>query len=123
VQDWCPRWASIENATELHQAIETGFQVDQPTLVAVGSFYGRDLGLDLPLDWRTTTDAIAAALTIKCCGDELVLLKSCPVDQSLSIQELAAAGVIDDALPLIADRVRKIRVERLPSSATESERS
>ena len=116
VKDWYPNWESIETVAEFQRALDCGFSNSRPTLVAVGSFYRPESDGGLPTDWRTTTDAIAALLAIKCCSDELVLLKSCQVDDSLSINELAAAGIVDEALPLIAAQVDKIRIERLLQS-------
>ena len=113
MKDWFPAWHAVESAAEFRQALDTGFSSDRPTLIAVDSFYRADSNDRLPTDWRTTTDAIAGLLAIQSASDELVLLKSCPVDDSLSINDLAAAGIVDQALPLIADQVNKIRTERL----------
>ena len=81
--------------------------------MSVSTFYRPDHDFGLPHNWNTTTDAIAAALAAETSSDELVLLKSCSVDDSLSIGQLAETGIVDAALPQIADRVKTIRVETL----------
>jgi aspartokinase-like uncharacterized kinase len=78
-------------------------------LVAVDSFYHVGKESPLPEDWTTTTDAIAGWLAVLLDADELVLLKSCDVDDSVSLAELADQGVVDGALPMFADQLRRVR--------------
>lgn len=78
-------------------------------LVAVDSFYFDGIESKLPLDWNTTTDAIAGWLSIQLQADELVLLKSCDVDDSLSLQQLADEGIVDSALPVLAEHLPPVR--------------
>ena len=114
--DWFPHWPTIRNAAEYTAALDRGFACDYPTLIAVSAFYRPQQEFDLPTDWRTTTDAIATVLAVECSADELVLLKSCEVDSSLSLEQLAAAGIVDEAMAPMAQRIDSIRVEPLGSS-------
>ena len=111
--DWFPHWEHVSNVESFERRVNFGFSSGKPTLVDVKAFYRRGDPSGLPLDWRTTTDAIAAVLGIKAIADEVVLLKSCDVSSSADIHDLASEGVVDDALPLVAAQVRSIRVEKL----------
>jgi aspartokinase-like uncharacterized kinase len=110
-------WPCIATPEALQWGIESGFSVDSPTLVAVSAFYDRacatDHTLDMPLDWRTTTDSIAALLAHRIDAEELVLLKSCDVEPTASLEQLARSGVVDEALPRVPLQATKIRVEKL----------
>jgi aspartokinase-like uncharacterized kinase len=110
-------WPCIETAEAFQQADQTGFSVDTPTLVSVSAFYNRRsavaVDVDVPCDWRTTTDTIAALLARHVGAEELVLLKSCDVDPTASIEQLARSGVVDEALPGVASQATTIRVEKL----------
>ena len=111
-------WKRVETPEQLRQSL--GARSNRPTLVFPAAFYSRQLPrpLDVPEDWRTTTDTIAALLAIFIEADELVLLKSCAVDSSLSTEQLANEGIVDHALPLVADRLKAIRVEPLSDPST-----
>ncbi len=73
-------WQLVSTSSQLEERLNHGFAVDRANLVAVRSFYDRDSTIDVPLDWQTTSDTIAAILANKVGADELVLLKSCYVD-------------------------------------------
>ena len=106
-------WSQISSPQEFSQARDNGFSVDVPTLLDVNAFYRPGDGSPLPLDWRTTTDAIAGLLAIRTDADELVLLKSCAADPTRTLAELAADGVVDAALPTLADQLKVVRAEKL----------
>ena len=111
-------WQTVHTPAQLRMRMATGFSRDEPTLVAVGAFYSRDQDGNqeypmLPRNWQTTTDAIAALLAWRTGADELVILKSCSIDPELSLDQLAAQGIVDQAFPRIAKRVPSIRIERL----------
>ncbi|MCC9599987.1 hypothetical protein LOC67_05390 [Stieleria sp. JC731] len=82
-------------------------------IVRVDSFYHQGVDANLPEDWRTTTDAIAGYLAKLLMAEEFVLLKSCDADGALSVAELAKRGIIDEALPMIADGLPKMRIINL----------
>ncbi len=86
-------------------------------LAAVDAFYHAATESPLPEDWTTTTDAIAGWLSILIGADELVLLKSCDVDGSRSLTELARQGVVDAALALLADQLPPVRFVNLAAEA------
>jgi aspartokinase-like uncharacterized kinase len=115
VRSWCD-WSTVMSHQQLQQGLVTGFGQDRPTLVAIRSFYGRDvrdLPHSLPTDWQTTTDSLAALLTIIVGADELVLLKSCEIGLTNSLQQLSQRGVVDQAFPAIAMQIPTVRIEQL----------
>lgn len=70
----------------------------QIRVLRVDGWYHRD-AIDqdrLPTDWRTTTDAIAIWIASSIASERCIILKSCPVPP-LSLAELAAAGIVDQA--------------------------
>lgn len=87
-----------------------------PTVITPAVFYNKSTSVSdtqIPHDWRTTTDSIAALLAHQVDADELVLLKSCSIDPQMSLVQLAEAGIVDEALPKVAREVRSIRIEQL----------
>lgn len=106
-------WDSVLTSEEMNDRLTTRFSLDRPTLVAVKSFYDRNAHCDAPTDWRTTSDTIAAILATKVKAEELVLLKSCTVDQNASIVLLTELGIIDAAMPAFAAKLNSVRVEQL----------
>lgn len=88
----------------------------QPTVITPTVFYNRSTNVpntQVPHDWRTTTDSIAALLAHKIDADELVLLKSCPIAKHMSLSQLADSGIVDEAFPGVAADLRSIRIEQL----------
>lgn len=79
-------------------------------LIAVDSFYHRDLDTPLPENWDTTTDAIAGLLATRVQADELVLLKSCQVDESLGLIDAAERGVVDPAIARMEKMLPPVRM-------------
>ena len=108
-----PNWDSVTTTEELDAGISGGFRTDTATLVSVDSFYCRDTVCSLPMDWRTTSDAIAAYLAIIADAHELVLLKSCVIPPGASIQQLNHAGIVDDAIVSLSPQIGRIRLLRL----------
>lgn len=105
-----PHWQRLQTIGQFDNRQESGHQT---TLVSVPAFYHPNSGATLPLNWQTTTDAIAGYLGIRVDADEVVLLKSCDVAPNLSIRKMAEVGIIDTALPEIAPEIRRLRVERV----------
>lgn len=56
-----------------------------------------------PIGWETTTDTIAAYIARSLRIRRVVLLKSCQIDRSMTLVEAAEAGIVDAALPRIAE--------------------
>ncbi|MEO1616106.1 MAG: hypothetical protein AAFV88_09670 [Planctomycetota bacterium] len=119
-------WQILSQQMEFH-ALQDRWRQEQTiegrTLMAVASFYSRRLVAEdnsglmpkLPMTWATTTDAIAGSLAIAAQADELVLVKSCHVDPGQSLAELASQGVIDEAMPGLADQLPPVRFINLRS--------
>lgn len=60
----------------------------------------------IPADWSITSDGLAARLAERLGGLPVVLLKSCEVDASASLQHLADEDIVDAAFPVIVRRAR-----------------
>lgn len=106
--DQLPNWrvhVTADHFESLHSNRHDGCH-----LVCVDSFYHPDADAELPLSWETTTDAIAGWLAILLQADELVLLKSCDAADWKRLDDLAADGFIDAALPQLADRLPPLRI-------------
>jgi aspartokinase-like uncharacterized kinase len=84
-------------------------------LVRVRSVYGNSCQ-QLPFDWRTTTDSIAAYLANSLDASELVLLKSTPHAFDSTTAHAAQVGWVDQAFPTYAPRHYPTRVVHLTSS-------
>jgi aspartokinase-like uncharacterized kinase len=106
--DQLPGWHRRSTAEQFRELCSMeGFENH---LVRVDSFYRPESGAGLPLSWDTTTDAIAGWLAIVLNADELVLLKSCEPPAWSHLDELAAAGFVDAALPRLVDRLPRLRL-------------
>jgi aspartokinase-like uncharacterized kinase len=121
-------WPAIETREQLEQWIERPSAFGTTTLVRVDTFYRQSLpsevkegdrsmpdapASDLPENWDTTTDSIAARLAKLVHAQELIILKSCSVPDGLTLTQLSDAGVIDRAFPLAAIGIDRVKVERL----------
>ncbi len=109
-------WRLIETQAEWQHGLKQGFG-DAPVVITPSVFYNPTTprnAVTLPVDWRTTTDSIAALLAHRLKAEELTLLKSCPIPPGQTHQQLADAGLVDAAFPLIASRLTCVRVEQLP---------
>lgn len=109
---WFHDWPAIRSKQQFRELMLQ--RPEQSNIILkCTSFYHRDQPGKLPIDWRTTTDSIAAQLAAISNASELVLLKSCPVDCRLSQQALADQGIVDDAFPDAAKAIASVRVEPL----------
>lgn len=110
-------WHRVTTPQALRSCITSGFSLQSPTLVSARAFYVRDQvddpNITVPMDWRTTSDTIAGLLAHLTAADELVLLKSCQVDPTASLDQLVSQGIVDEALPMIQCKIKSIRVEQL----------
>lgn len=101
----------IPNCTVIDSADAFRSHHNSPTavgnfVIVPGAFYNRDSGDELPCDWTTTSDSIAALLAVKLNAEQLILLKSCDIPQGMSLCDAAAAGIVDPVLPTIVDPIR-----------------
>ena len=110
ISHWFPRWNRIDSTAAFQIALNQGFSTAVPSLVSIRSFYGPDDDDDLPLDWRTTSDSLAGKLCNDTKADELVLLKSCPIDETWDSQTLISQGIIDESFVAFRDRNWKLRI-------------
>lgn len=62
----------------------------------------------LPASWDVTSDTLAAWLAWQHPDSELLLLKSVPLDASLSPDQAASQGLVDKHFPLLADQLKAI---------------
>jgi aspartokinase-like uncharacterized kinase len=102
-----PEWRPVEDLATIDRGTASPVQ-----LLPIDRIYHPGAGAPLPCDWRTTTDAIAAWIAQQLNASEAVLLKSCPIPSGASLEQLAAAGIVDDAISKLAPRP-VIRLEDL----------
>lgn len=57
---------------------------------------------DAGTNWKVTSDSIALALAQRLGAEQLVVVKSCLIDPSLSLVQLAESGVVDAHFPPLA---------------------
>jgi aspartokinase-like uncharacterized kinase len=94
-----PSAIPISTASDLYAALAN--QVPATYLVRVGSFYTETIHANLPKDvrpasnWDTTTDALAWLLAHTMRSVQLVLVKSCQVQENLSLSQAAKDGIVD----------------------------
>ena len=110
ISDWFPAWDRIDSSAAFQNARNQGFSTATPSLVSIRSFYDPDRDGDLPLDWRTTSDSLAGKLCNDTNADELVLLKSCRIDQAWDRQAMISQGIIDEAFAAFRDCNWKLRI-------------
>ncbi len=83
------------------------------------AFYNNDekfelLEVDPPVaGWVTTTDSIAVYSAALLQADECVLLKSCEIDDSWSIEQMVALGIVDEECKAMARQYGNIRLMKL----------
>jgi aspartokinase-like uncharacterized kinase len=65
--------------------------------------------LDLPHDWTVTSDSLAAWVAIAWAADELVLLKSRPLEPGVAAVSAARRGWVDEFFPQIVGPVPQVR--------------
>lgn len=127
------RFVDVDGETSQRCAIvTTGAVYSQNESVESGEESCSLLGeFQLPEDWSTTSDTIAAALALKLDADELVLMKStdCPLSSNITnksnsnckmessnvelFEAWANERFVDEAFTSFARRIRKISVVNL----------
>lgn len=68
---------------------------------------------DLPASWEVTSDSLAAWVALQWHADELWLLKSVDLPESMTIAEASAAGFVDRHFPRLAGRLPSLRWHNL----------
>ncbi|MEQ8856324.1 hypothetical protein [Gimesia sp.] len=71
---------------------------------------------DLPTSWDVTSDSIAAWITLTWPADELVLLKSVDLPNTVTTDDLSAQELVDPYFPKLADSLPCLRWCNLRSS-------
>jgi aspartokinase-like uncharacterized kinase len=111
---WFSDWRTIQTRNQFDRLLKQRPMASN-CLVKCSSFYHRDQMGNLPQNWQTTSDSIAAWLAKLTKSSELVLLKSCPVEPGLSYAEMAELKIIDDAFPTAVQSIESVRVESIGS--------
>lgn len=108
---------AIRSETQLQEIIECLPTPPVTACVDVRTFYRRGLSnFGLPENWNTTSDSIAAALALLVDADELVLLKSRRTsDPDPNYEAWADGGLVDLAFPMLANRLKSVRIVDLRS--------
>ena len=114
---WFPAWQVIGSQADFRQwrpSRTSNFATYW--LINPTSFYHRVQPAELPADWRTTSDAIAALLGHLVEAKEVVLIKSCEIPPEATSEELVRQEIIDEAfVTTIGDR--SFRLESLGDSS------
>lgn len=108
-----PHWIRIETDEDIEKTLENPCSEESNFVVKPSAFYRPDSDFGLPCDWQTTTDSIAAALSIRTSADELVILKSCQLQKKEDVTKLISLGIIDRSFGLINERIERCRIETL----------
>jgi 5-(aminomethyl)-3-furanmethanol phosphate kinase len=82
-------------------------------LIVPEAFYHSEGDDELPCDWTTTSDSIAALLAHKLMADRLVLLKSCRIERPLDLADAAARGIVDPVLPTLINGAVQVELQAL----------
>lgn len=107
---------TIDRAAQLDRLLtERHTALPRTYLVQVAAFYSRfDPPADLPQDWSTTSDALAAWLARLCHADELVLFKSLdPPPGADCPWELSRLGIVDRAMVQVMPQRLPLRIVNL----------
>ena len=105
------KWTNVQNELQLRKWLTD--PTTPMAVVHIVAFYTlenhRQLPIDLPTDWRTTSDALAALLAHLVAADELLLIKSCEVPEPYDWESLAKRGVVDQAFPQAIQGLPRVR--------------
>ena len=94
-----PTAVPILTASDLHAALAN--PVPATYIVRVGCFYTEAIHSTLSeevrpaLNWNTTTDALAWLLAYTIESDQLVIVKSCDIQENLSLCQAASDEIVD----------------------------
>lgn len=114
VAELLPNLKRIENASDL-KAWRQESPKPSAALIAVDCFYHPNSTpqIDLPCDWRTTTDSIAAELAVHLGAQEVILLKSTALPEGLHWEDAAKSGLVDEAFPNAAKHLHSAKIINL----------
>lgn len=103
-------WLGLNHADQLQAWLQTSHCSN--AMVHVRCFYRADnvgtLPIDLPCNWDTTSDSLAALLAHIVSADELILVKSCSVTPPHDWQALSQAGIVDNAFPKAIKHIKTV---------------
>lgn len=111
-----PEWELIVDVSRLESMLRN--RTASRAIVDVSNFYG-PANNQLPENWDTTTDSIAALLAARF-NAELVLLKSCdPPSEDWSVA--ARQGYVDLHFPAMAEELKQVRTINLRAPALDQD--
>lgn len=108
---WFPKWPILDRYQDKKH------RPSDPNQILLTSHWMRRQNSGLAESWATTSDSIAAAFAGYIQADELVLLKSCELPESISLANLKKSDIVDDQfVPLVevfGEPTMKIRLVNL----------
>ena len=104
-----------------HAAAEAAWRANRVPILSAYAYLSRPANsslehMELPAAWEVTSDSIAAWITLTWPADELVLLKSVDLPDTVTTDDLSAQELVDPYFPKLADSLPCLRWCNLRSS-------